>query len=97
MNTKVPFKPKRFVNLEEAVAAIGDRRRIDYLPTINGRRDPCSRFAYVASDLSFALKERGFGKHPEDHVLIWLPEPEVNMLAMDAMARALDPNPSIWD
>lgn len=69
---RIEYVPHECKSLEEAVTKIGDRRRIDYLPTIDGVQDSCQRFAYTADSLKYDLTQRGFGRG--DTVKVWLPK-----------------------
>ncbi len=69
---RIEYVPHECKTIAEAVRKIGDRTRVDYLPTIGGIQDSCQRFAYTADSLKHDLTERGFGSG--DTIKVWLPK-----------------------
>lgn len=70
--TKQDRKEKQFSGLNEAVAAVGETRHIDFLVTIAGQEDMCMSSAYAMTEFKHTLRQRGFGTHEGDSVKVWL-------------------------
>lgn len=71
---EVRLVEREFKTLEAAIAAIGDRPGIEYMATIDGKKDLQRLYAYNASNLRATLCKRRFNSERHDLVSVWLPE-----------------------
>jgi len=65
--------PATFKTVDEAVKAIGGHMRFAYEPFVCGATAGIKR-AMAANDIRGPLQRLGFGSHPEDKLIVWLPK-----------------------